>query len=68
MLGSQQIARIIGRGGCNVNKIRDCTQTHIDIEKPKRTGSDRAVTIRGTEDMQSFKKSHNTFQFNKLFF
>ena len=36
--------------GCNVNAIRDVTQTHIDIEKPKKGGGDRTITIRGNNE------------------
>jgi len=49
-LASNLIARVIGRSGCNVNAIRDVTQTHIDIEKPKKGGGDRTITIRGNND------------------
>ena len=49
-LASNLIARVIGRCGCNVNAIRDVTQTHIDIEKPKKGGGDRTITIRGNND------------------
>merc|ERR1712106_20986 len=44
---SSRIARVIGRSGCNVNAIRDVTGTHIDIEKPKKGGGERTITIRG---------------------
>lgn len=49
-LPSNLIARVIGRSGCNVNAIRDVTQTHIDIEKPKKGGGDRTITIRGNNE------------------
>ena len=61
VLSSSRIARVIGRSGCNVNAIRDVTGTHIgknqfsflvlklfsDIEKPKKGGGERTITIRG---------------------
>ena len=55
-LGSNYIARVIGRSGCNVNAIRDVTGTHIDIEKPKKGGGDRTITIRGTPEQTSLAK------------
>lgn len=48
-LQTQQVARVIGRQGCNVNRIRDETGTHIDIEKAKKNNQDRTVTIRGAQ-------------------
>ena len=55
-LGSNYIARVIGRSGCNVNAIRDVTGTHIDIEKPKKGGGDRTITIRGTPEQTTLAK------------
>ena len=38
---SSVISRVIGRGGCNINAIRDTTGAHIDIDtnRQKTTGS-----------------------------
>merc|ERR1712210_396063 len=46
----------IGRSGCNVNAIRDVTGTHIDIEKRKKGGGDRTITIRGTPEQTTLAK------------
>lgn len=43
---SNLIARIIGRGGCNINAIREETGAHIDINRHKK-GMERTITIRG---------------------
>ncbi|XP_077999520.1 ankyrin repeat domain-containing protein 17-like isoform X2 [Glandiceps talaboti] len=42
------ISRVIGRGGCNINAIREVSGAHIDIDKQK--GGDRVITIRGSAD------------------
>lgn len=41
------ISRVIGRGGCNVNAIRDATGAHVDIDtsNQKATGT-CTVTIK----------------------
>lgn len=43
---STVISRVIGRGGCNINAIRECTGAHIDIDKQKDKTGDRIITIR----------------------
>ena len=43
---STAIARVIGRGGCNINAIREFTGAHIDIDKQKDKAGDRMITIR----------------------
>jgi predicted RNA-binding protein YlqC (UPF0109 family) len=44
---SSVISRVIGRGGCNVNAIRDATGAHVDIDtsNQKATGT-CTVTIK----------------------
>ncbi|XP_064416489.1 ankyrin repeat domain-containing protein 17 [Latimeria chalumnae] len=44
---STVISRVIGRGGCNINAIREFTGAHIDIDKQKDKTGDRTITIRG---------------------
>ncbi|XP_034365258.1 ankyrin repeat domain-containing protein 17 isoform X6 [Arvicanthis niloticus] len=44
---STVISRVIGRGGCNINAIREYTGAHIDIDKQKDKTGDRIITIRG---------------------
>uniref|UniRef100_A0A670K2E6 Ankyrin repeat domain 17 n=1 Tax=Podarcis muralis TaxID=64176 RepID=A0A670K2E6_PODMU len=44
---STVISRVIGRGGCNINAIREFTGAHIDIDKQKDKMGDRIITIRG---------------------
>lgn len=43
------ISRVIGRGGCNINTIREVSGAHIEVEKQKGQG-DRMVIIRGSAD------------------
>ena len=41
------ISRVIGRGGCNVNAIREYTGAHIDIDtNRKKANGDCIVTIK----------------------
>lgn len=42
------IARIIGKGGTNINAIRSSTCAHIEIEKNKPGINDRLITVKGT--------------------
>lgn len=41
------ISRIIGRGGCNINAIREESGAHIDLDKVKNS-ADGVVTIKGS--------------------
>lgn len=43
------ISRVIGRGGCNINQIREWSGAHIEVEKQKGQ-NDRMITIRGSAD------------------
>lgn len=56
-LSSNLIARVIGRSGCNVNAIRDVTQTHIDIEKPKKGGGDIRLPSEATTSQRRWRRS-----------
>uniref|UniRef100_A0A914WYR6 K Homology domain-containing protein n=1 Tax=Plectus sambesii TaxID=2011161 RepID=A0A914WYR6_9BILA len=51
-VSSSAIARVIGRGGQNINAIREATGAHIEVEKqqPKKEQQDRLITIRGSAD------------------
>lgn len=46
---SNAISRVIGRGGCNINTIREISGAHIEVEKQKGQG-DRNVIIKGSAD------------------
>ncbi len=46
---SNAISRVIGRGGCNINTIREISGAHIEVEKQKGQG-DRMVIIKGSAD------------------
>ena len=39
------ISRVIGRGGCNINAIREVSGAHIEVDKHKGSG-DRVITIK----------------------
>nr|XP_018668743.1 ankyrin repeat domain-containing protein 17 isoform X3 [Ciona intestinalis] len=47
MVSSNLISRVIGRGGCNINAIREVTGAHIDIDKQRKGAHERTVTIKG---------------------
>ena len=40
------ISRVIGRGGSNINSIRDASGAHVDIEKSQKGAVDRVITIK----------------------
>ena len=44
------ISRIIGRGGCNINAIREASGAHIEVEKQGKSQGDRMVIIRGAPE------------------
>lgn len=46
---SSAISRVIGRGGCNINLIREVSGAHIEVEKQRGSG-ERVITIKGTVD------------------
>ncbi|XP_066918341.1 ankyrin repeat domain-containing protein 17-like [Clytia hemisphaerica] len=55
------ISRVIGRGGCNVNAIREHTGAHIDIDtNRKKANGDCMVTIKGSQ--QATKQAGNLIQ------
>lgn len=51
-VNSRLISRLIGRGGCNINAIREATGAHIDIDKQRKGSQERTVTIKGTPEAQ----------------
>ena len=42
---STVISRVIGRGGCNLNAIREISGAQIDVDKAKGA-ADRTITIK----------------------
>ncbi|XP_061191259.1 ankyrin repeat domain-containing protein 17-like isoform X1 [Saccostrea echinata] len=52
---SSAISRVIGRGGCNINAIREVSGAHIEVEKQRGSG-ERVITIRGT--VEGTKQAH----------
>ena len=45
------ISRVIGRGGCNINAIRELSGAHIEVEKQSKSGAaDRTILIKGSAD------------------
>lgn len=53
---SSAISRVIGRGGCNINAVREYSGAHIDVEKQKGQQSDRLVIIKGS--VEATKNAH----------
>eukprot|EP00095_Tigriopus_kingsejongensis_P010708 maker-scaffold179_size282488-snap-gene-1.25 protein:Tk10708 transcript:maker-scaffold179_size282488-snap-gene-1.25-mRNA-1 annotation:"ankyrin repeat and kh domain-containing protein 1" len=48
---SNAISRVIGRGGCNINAIRELSGAHIEVEKQSSKGGvDRTILIKGSAD------------------
>lgn len=39
------ISRLIGKGGCNINAIREVSGAYVEVEKSKGN-ADRTVTIK----------------------
>ncbi|GIY63342.1 ankyrin repeat and KH domain-containing protein 1 [Caerostris darwini] len=44
------ISRVIGRGGMNINAIREASGAHIEVEKQQKGQGDRTVIIRGSAE------------------
>ncbi|XP_055955121.1 ankyrin repeat domain-containing protein 17 isoform X1 [Patella vulgata] len=49
------ISRVIGRGGCNINAIRDVSGAHVEVEKQKGMG-ERSITIKGS--LEATRQAH----------
>lgn len=48
---SSAISRVIGRGGCNINAVREYSGAHIEVEKQKGSQqADRQIIIKGSSD------------------
>lgn len=60
------ISRVIGRGGCNINAIRECTGAHIDIDKQKDKTGDRIITIRWVSRILHWLCPVGIFSFYKV--
>jgi len=45
-VSSHSIARVIGRGGSNINAIREASGAHIEVEKQQKNQTDRLITIK----------------------
>ncbi|XP_026474601.1 ankyrin repeat domain-containing protein 17-like isoform X4 [Ctenocephalides felis] len=54
------IARVIGRGGSNINAIRGATGAFIEIEKQSKGQGDRSITIKGPAD--ALKQAYSLIQ------
>ncbi|KAI1285660.1 Ankyrin repeat and KH domain-containing protein 1 [Halotydeus destructor] len=44
------ISRVIGRGGCNINAVREISGAHIEVEKQRGQQGDRQIIIKGSAD------------------
>ncbi|XP_019763189.1 ankyrin repeat and KH domain-containing protein 1 isoform X1 [Dendroctonus ponderosae] len=51
------ISRVIGRGGSNINAIRQHTNALIEVEKQSKGQGERIITIKGTPEIT--KQAHN---------
>ena len=47
---SNAISRVIGRGGFNINAIRELSGAHIEVEKQSKGQGDRTIQIKGSPD------------------
>ena len=47
---SNAISRVIGRGGSNINAIRELSGAHIEVEKQSKGQGDRTILIKGSAD------------------
>ncbi|ODM95490.1 Ankyrin repeat and KH domain-containing protein mask [Orchesella cincta] len=56
---SSVISRVIGRGGCNINAIREATGAHIEVEKQQKgqVQPERTIQIKGSAE--ATKQAHN---------
>ena len=45
MIPSSAVSRVIGRGGSNINAIREVSAAHIELDKQKGAG-DRSIMIK----------------------
>lgn len=54
------IARVIGRGGSNINAIRGATGAFIEIEKQSKGQGDRSITIKGPAE--ALKQAYSLIQ------
>ena len=51
-IASSSIPRVIGRGGSNVNTIREATGAHVEVEKQclRKEQATRKITIKGAPE------------------
>lgn len=58
---SNAISRVIGRGGCNINAIRETSGAHVEVEKSSKGSGDRVITIKWVRSI--FEVFFMTFPF-----
>jgi len=47
---SNAISRVIGRGGSNINAVRELSGAHIEVEKQSKGQGDRTILIKGSAE------------------
>jgi len=46
LVPANTISRVIGRGGCNINAIRDISTAQVEIDRSRDSTTERIITIK----------------------
>ena len=46
LVPANTISRVIGRGGCNINAIRDISTAQVEIDRSRDATTERIITIK----------------------
>ena len=46
LVPANTISRVIGRGGCNINAVRDISTAQVEIDRSRDSTTERIITIK----------------------
>ena len=57
LVPANAISRVIGRGGCNINAIRDISTAQVEIDRSRDATTERIITIKLVERYFSYVRT-----------
>jgi predicted RNA-binding protein YlqC (UPF0109 family) len=57
LVPANAISRVIGRGGCNINAIRDISTAQVEIDRSRDSTTERIITIKGSVEAARYAQT-----------